>query len=158
MSLHLSTFDVSEVVTHVQNYAEQLNHNDRVEIRWQAEPDLPPLTTDALKLEEILQNLIGNAYKFTPRGSIEVGVRGLQEEKLIEFVVADTGIGIGESDLGKIFDEFHQLEDAHTGTYSGVGLGLSIVKKYLELMRGQIRVESQPGVGTTFTFTLPYSV
>jgi signal transduction histidine kinase len=83
-------------------------------------------------------------------------VRDLNGGDCIEFAVADTGIGIKDDDLGKIFDEFHQLDEAHTGTYSGVGLGLSIVKKYLELMRGDIRVESAPGVGTTFTFTLPY--
>jgi signal transduction histidine kinase len=80
----------------------------------------------------------------------------LNGEGRVEFAVADTGIGIKRNDLEKIFDEFHQLKEAHTGTYSGVGLGLSIVKKYLELMGGDIRVESQPGDGTTFTFTLPY--
>jgi signal transduction histidine kinase len=157
MSVDVSTFDVDEVVAHVQNYVEQLNHQNRVKISWHVPAGLPPLTTDALKLEEILQNLIGNAYKFTPKGAIEVRVRDLNGNGAIEFAVADTGIGIKRDDLEKIFDEFHQLDEAHTGTYSGVGLGLSIVKKYLELMGGDIRVESQPGDGTTFTFTLPYS-
>ena len=114
------------------------------------------MTTNALKLEEILQNLIGNAYKFTPKGAIEIRVRDLNGKDGIEFAVADTGIGIKQDDLEKIFEEFHQLDEAHTGPYSGVGLGLSIVKKYLELMQGDIRVESQPGAGSTFTFTLPY--
>jgi signal transduction histidine kinase len=156
MSVDLSTVEVSEVIEHVQNYVEQLNLNNRIEISWKVPADLRPLTTDALKLEEILQNLIGNAYKFTPQGAIDIRVRALNGDGRIEFAVADTGIGIKDGDLGKIFDEFHQLDEAHTGTYSGVGLGLSIVKKYLELMRGDIRVESEPGVGTTFTFTLPY--
>jgi signal transduction histidine kinase len=110
-----------------------------------------------VKLEEILQNLIGNAHKFTPRGNIEIRVRNLKEKKRVEFAVADTGIGIEEKDLGRIFEEFHQLREAHTGNFDGFGLGLNIVKKYLELMQGDIRVESQPGIGTTFTFTLPYS-
>ena len=158
MSLDPSTFEVSEVIVHVQNYADQLDHNSRVRFVWDVPPNLRSLTTDALKLEEILQNLIGNAFKFTPKGSIEVRVRDLNGRDRIEFSVADTGIGIEAVDLDKIFEEFHQLEDAHTGTYSGVGLGLSIVKKYLELMQGEIRVESRPGVGTTFTFTLPYAV
>jgi signal transduction histidine kinase len=158
MSLDLSTFDVSEVMNQVQNYVEQLNHKGRVKFSWNIPARLPPLTTDALKLEEILQNLIGNAYKFTPSGSIEVRVRDLQHENRIEFAVADTGIGIKLDNLDKIFDEFHQLEEAHTGHYSGVGLGLSIIKKYLELMLGDIQVQSEPGVGTTFTFTLPYSL
>ena len=71
--------------------------------------------------------------------------------------MADTGLGIAEKDLGKIFEEFHQLKEAHTGNFDGFGLGLNIVKKYLDLMQGDIRVDSQPGIGTTFTFTLPYS-
>jgi signal transduction histidine kinase/putative methionine-R-sulfoxide reductase with GAF domain len=158
MSIDVSTFDVDEVVAHVQNYVEQLNHQNRVRISWKVPSGLRPLTTDALKLEEILQNLIGNAYKFTPKGAIDIGIRDFNGKDRIEFSVADTGIGIKQENLGKIFEEFHQLEEAHTGTYSGVGLGLSIVKKYLELMGGDIRVQSQPGSGTTFTFTLPYSI
>jgi signal transduction histidine kinase/putative methionine-R-sulfoxide reductase with GAF domain len=156
MSVDLSTFEVDEVVAHVQNYVEQLNPNNRIKISWEVPSNLRPLKTDALKLEEILQNLIGNAYKFTRAGAIDIRVRDLDGNGAIEFAVADTGIGIKRDDLEKIFDEFHQLDEAHTGTYSGVGLGLSIVKKYLELMGGDIRVESRPGDGTTFTFTLPY--
>jgi signal transduction histidine kinase len=158
MSLDLSTFDVRDVIEQVQDYVEQLNQKHRVDISWAVPAKLPPLTTDALKLEEILQNLIGNAYKFTPTGSIEIRARDLPLERRVEFAVADSGIGISQENLEKIFDEFHQLKDAHTGNYSGVGLGLSIVKKYLELMLGEIRVESTPGIGSTFTFTLPYSL
>jgi signal transduction histidine kinase/putative methionine-R-sulfoxide reductase with GAF domain len=156
MSLDPSTFEVSEVIAHVQNYAEHLDQNNRLRFVWDVQPDLRSVTTDALKLEEILQNLIGNAYKFTPAGAIDIRVRDLNGNGALEFAVADTGIGIKQDDLEKIFDEFHQLDEAHTGPYSGVGLGLSIVKKYLELMGGDIRVESQPGAGSTFTFTLPY--
>ena len=64
--------------------------------------------------------------------------------------MADTGLGIAEKDLGKIFEEFHQLKEAHTGNFDGFGLGLNIVKKYLDLMQGDIRVESQPGIGHNF--------
>jgi signal transduction histidine kinase len=85
-------------------------------------------------------------------------VRDLPRDRRLEFAVTDSGIGISEENLDKIFDEFHQLGEAHTGNYSGVGLGLSIVKKYLELMLGDIRVDSTPGAGSTFTFTLPYSL
>jgi len=116
------------------------------------------MTTDALKLEEILQNLIGNAFKFTTEGKIEVRVRDLRKKNRVEFAVSDTGIGIDKKDLPSIFDQFHQLQDAHTSSYSGVGLGLSIVKKYLEMMHGDIQVKSQPGKGSTFTFNLPYTV
>jgi signal transduction histidine kinase len=158
MSLDLSTFEIAEVIEQVETYVEQLKQNGRVSIFWNVPSNLRPLTTDALKLEEILQNLIGNAYKFTPTGSIEIRVRDLPRDRRVEFAIADTGIGIKPEDLDKIFDEFHQLEEAHTGSYFGVGLGLSIIKKYLDLMKGDIRVESEPGAGSTFTFTLPYSL
>src|SRR5204863_3037616 len=124
MSLDLSTFEVGDVMQQVQDYVEQLNHKGRITITWMTPAKLPPLTTDALKLEEILQNLIGNAYNFTPSGSIEMRVCDLQRDHRVEFAVADSGIGINPDNLDKIFDEFHQLEEAHTGNYSGVGLGL----------------------------------
>ena len=149
---------MNEVITHAQSYVEQLNRNGHLKILWKVEPNIAPMTTDALKLEEILQNLIGNAFKFTPEGRIEVRVRDLRERDRIEFAVVDTGIGIDKKDLPTIFEQFHQLKDAHTGSYNGVGLGLSIVKKYLEIMHGDIHVKSQPGKGSTFTFILPYSV
>jgi signal transduction histidine kinase len=157
MPVESNTVEVDEVIANVKGYTEQLSRNGQPQILWKVEPNLPPITTDALKLEEILQNLIGNAHKFTPSGNIEIRVRNLKEKKRFEFAVADTGIGIEDKDLGKVFDEFHQLREAHTGNFDGFGLGLNIVKKYLDLMRGDIRVESQPGIGTTFTFTLPYS-
>jgi signal transduction histidine kinase len=149
--------EVEDVVTNVKDFTEQLGRNGGVQVLWNVEPELPPLTTDATKLEEILQNLIGNAYKFTPAGKIEIFVKNLKDKKRLEFAVADTGLGIDEKDLGKIFEEFHQLKEAHTGNFDGFGLGLNIVKKYLDLMQGDIRVDSTPGKGTTFTFTLPYS-
>lgn len=152
-----TTIEVNEVITHVKDYTEQLSRNGHIKFLWNVEPNLPPITTDAFKLEEIFQNLIGNAYKFTPRGKIEIRVRYLKDKKRFEFAVADTGLGIAEKDLGKIFEEFHQLREAHTGNFDGFGLGLNIVKKYLDLMQGDIRVDSQPEIGTTFTFTLPYS-
>jgi len=157
MPVESNTIEVDEIIANVKSYAEQLSRNGQPQILWKVEPNLPPINTDALKLEEILQNLIGNAHKFTPSGTIEIRVRNLKEKKRFEFAVADTGIGIEEKDLGNIFEEFHQLREAHTGNFDGFGLGLNIVKKYLELMQGDIRVESRPGIGTTFTFTLPYS-
>jgi K+-sensing histidine kinase KdpD len=158
MSLEISTVDVGEIMALTRDYVEVLNRNNRLEVRWSVEEGLPSIATDALKLEEILQNLIGNAFKFTSQGSIEIRARDLKGKGQIEFAVADTGIGIKKEDLEKIFGEFHQLKEAHTGSYNGVGLGLSIVKRYLGLMQGEIRVESQPGKGSTFAFTLPHSV
>jgi signal transduction histidine kinase len=129
-----------------------------LQVSWDVEPDLPTIVTDVTKLEEILQNLVGNAFKFTPRGRIAVRVRNVPELKRVEFTVADTGIGIEAEDVERIFSAFEQIKEAHTGDFNGVGLGLNIVKKYLELMKGDIHVESQPGEGSTFTFSVPHSI
>jgi signal transduction histidine kinase len=158
MTLDTSTVDLREIINRVKGYTEQLARNGHLEIRWIEQAGLPAIVTDAMKLEEVLQNLIGNAYKFTPQGSIDIGVRDLKEKARVEFVVADTGIGIESASLEQIFEEFHQLKEAHTGSFNGFGLGLNIVKNYLDLMGGDIRVQSQIGIGTTFTFTLPYSL
>ena len=91
-------------------------------------------------------------------GQIIVRVKNVQEENLIEFCVADTGIGIEAEDMARIFTAFEQIREAHTGEFNGVGLGLSIVKNYLGLMQGDIRVESRPGEGSKFTFTVPHSL
>jgi signal transduction histidine kinase len=157
MALESATIKLDEVVTHVQSQVEQLNRNKKLEVTWKVEPDVPDIITDPTKLEEILQNLIGNAFKFTPRGRIDIQIRNIRALNRVEFSVADTGIGIEPRDMDRIFSAFEQIREAHTGDFNGVGLGLNIVKKYLDLMGGNIRVESQPGEGTTFTFSLPHS-
>jgi signal transduction histidine kinase len=158
MSMELATVDINEVVAHAQSQIEQLNRQNRLQVCWDVEPELPAIVTDATKLEEILQNLIGNAFKFTPQGQIRLRVRNLRELARVEFTIADTGIGIEAQDMDRIFSAFEQIKEAHTGDFNGVGLGLNIVKKYLELMNGDIRVESHPGEGSTFTFSLPHYI
>jgi two-component system sensor histidine kinase BarA len=134
---------------------DQINRDHRLEVIWSIEDDVPPMVTDSLKLEEILQNLIGNAFKFTPAGSVEVRVSNRAEQGRIEFSVIDTGIGIPTEDHKRIFVAFEQLKEAHTGQFNGVGLGLNIVRRYLDLMQGEISVQSELGKGSTFTFTVP---
>jgi signal transduction histidine kinase len=155
MALEIGTVDISEIITHAQTHVEHINRDKRLEVIWDIDRELPAVTTDPTKLEEILQNLLGNAFKFTLHGQVKIRVRQLKSSDLIEFSISDTGIGIEAKDLQRIFNEFEQLKDAHTGDYNGVGLGLSIVKKYLELMRGEIRVESEIGTGSTFIFSIP---
>jgi len=158
MSLDIATVEIDEIIAHARALVEQINRDNHLEVGWDIDQSVPPLVTDPLKLEEILHNLIGNAFKFTSKGRIEIRVRNLPDQARVQFSVADTGIGIEAADLGRIFNAFEQLREAHTGDFNGVGLGLSIVKEYLELMQGDIRVESQPGRGSTFTFSLPCSV
>jgi signal transduction histidine kinase/HAMP domain-containing protein len=156
LSLDIGKVYIEELVAQLKGQMESLNRNDNLQFGWEFEENIPPLATDALKLEEILQNLVGNAMKFTPAGRVDIRVRNLGQQSRVEFSVADTGIGIEEDELEKIFNAFEQGKDAHTGNLEGVGLGLSIVKKYLQLMHGEIRVTSRPGKGSTFTFTIPH--
>lgn len=112
------------------------------------------ITTDREKLDNILRNLIGNAFKFTGDGSIIVGCKKLSTEWL-QFFVCDTGIGIEEGKLGVIFDTFRQADDSSTRHYGGVGLGLTICRDLINLLGGKIWAESKPGKGSDFYFTLP---
>lgn len=156
MTLDVSRQPLAETLRHVREYVSQLNQDDRLEFFWEMDEVLPMMATDHMKLEEILQNLIGNAYKYTPQGSILVRVKNLSENARVEFTIADNGNGISEADLERIFEAFYQSREAHTGERGGVGLGLSIVKRYIDMMQGEIRVDSRLGAGTTFTFQLPW--
>ena len=158
MTLEPAEVDIAEVLQHARDQVAQLNRDGHLEIGWHVDDGLPRLFTDPVKVEEILHNLIGNAFKFTAAGRIDISVRHRPERLRVEFSVADTGIGIHVDDQDRVFEKFEQVKNPGKTKNDGVGLGLSIVKKYLELMRGGIRVDGAPGKGATFTFWLPYSV
>ena len=113
------------------------------------------ILTDSTKLVQILSNLINNAIKFTKKGRIDFGY--VLKDNFLEFYVKDTGIGIPQEYHSLIFERFYQVDRAVSRQYNGTGLGLSICKGYVELIGGTIRVESEPGKGTQFVFTIPYS-
>ena len=115
--------------------------------------DLPTMVVDDEKLRQIVLNLLSNAVKFTPAGSIEV--RAHARNGSVEIAVADTGIGIPADKLDAIFEEFEQADARSTRVYGGTGLGLAISRRLARLMKGDIRVESTSGKGSTFTLTLP---
>ena len=158
MALEPAEVDITEVLQHGRDHVAQLNPNNQLEIGWHVDDGLPRLFTDPVKFEEVLHNLIGNAFKFTTAGRIDISARHRPELQRVEFSVADTGIGIDAHDLDRIFEKFEQVKSPGKSKNDGVGLGLSIVKKNLELMQGGVRVESAPGKGSRFTFWLPYSV
>ena len=124
-------------------------------LEWDYPSDLPRIRTDGEKLKHILQNLISNAVHYTDKGHITVSVRYSLEASKVEFRVMDTGIGISEDELAHIFEVFHQGKNDQPRRPGGVGLGLYIVKKFTELLGGKIEVDSKPGKGSAFTFTLP---
>ena len=132
-----------------------LPHRKAVALYWRYGPDLPMLQTDRSKLMQILQNLIGNAIKFTDEGHIAVSAAYLPEQSLVEFRVEDTGMGIPEESQALIFEMFRQLDSSATREYGGIGLGLYIVKKLAALIGANVSVKSERGHGSIFTVTLP---
>lgn len=119
-------------------------------------PDTTFITTDKTKLDSILSNLIKNAIKFTEKGKIGFGCR--IREDFIEFFINDTGIGIPENMQKDIFKRFVQVENGLSKYYDGSGIGLSIVKAYVNILGGEIYLDSSPGKGSSFRFTLPRNI
>jgi len=124
-------------------------------LNWDYPSEFPAIKTDREKLKHVLQNLISNAIKYTDKGNVSISARWLPEAKVVEFRVADTGIGIPGESLPFVFEMFRQVEGSKNGSRGGVGLGLHIVKKFTNLLGGKIDVESEPGRGSTFTVTIP---
>ena len=116
---------------------------------------------DPSRLRQILINLVGNAIKFTEKGiiNLEVEKKSLSEDDIIiQFTVSDTGVGIADEHLGKIFNSFEQEYSDTSRKFGGTGLGLSISKKLVELQKGKIWAESDKGKGSRFHFTLPFEI
>ncbi|PKM39233.1 MAG: hybrid sensor histidine kinase/response regulator [Firmicutes bacterium HGW-Firmicutes-9] len=111
------------------------------------------ITSDADKFRHIMQNLIGNAVKFTEQGGVRVAIRAQRSN--VSVTVTDTGIGVSKEELPHIFDEFRQADGSTSRRFGGAGLGLAISKKYADLLGGIIQVKSTPGQGSEFTLTLP---
>ena len=146
-------FEIPQLFGALRGMLRPLLLNQSVSLIFE-EPDHLALFTDEAKLSQILRNLVSNALKFTERGEVRVSARA-PDAGLVEFSVADTGIGIAASDLERIFEEFFQLEHRLQRKHRGTGLGLPLSRRLAELLGGALRVHSEPGVGSTFTLTLP---
>ncbi|HEX9263998.1 MAG TPA: hybrid sensor histidine kinase/response regulator [Candidatus Binatia bacterium] len=125
-----------------------------VAIEWEYPAQLPKIVTDATKLNQILQNIIDNAIKFTDQGQVTIAVRDVPERGLVEFKVRDSGVGISREVLPVIFDKFRQADSSDKRHHEGIGLGLYIAKKFAESLDGKITVESHLGTGSEFTVTI----
>ncbi len=125
-----------------------------VELRAEISPHVPPVMGDETRLRQVLLNLLGNAAKYTEQGSITLRIAPYPDN-MVKVSVVDTGIGIKPQDFGRIFEEFQQTQEAFALRKGGTGLGLPITKKFVELHGGQLWVESAPGQGASFHFTLP---
>jgi signal transduction histidine kinase len=155
MPVHLEQVDLAALVQELSATVEPMVRQKQLEYRVELAPDLPVLETDRTKVKQILLNLLSNAVKFTHQGEIRVAARPAPGGQGVEMDVGDTGIGIDPESLEGIFDDFRQVDQSSTREYGGTGLGLSITRKLLALLGGTVRVESTPGVGSTFTVALP---
>jgi signal transduction histidine kinase len=116
--------------------------------------DVPKLYTDDRKLSQILRNFISNALKFTPKGEVRVSAR-FEGDGMVTFSVQDSGIGIAPEFHDTIFQDFSQVKSPLQKRLRGTGLGLSLSKKLAELLGGSVRLDSEPGKGSTFSVTIP---
>ena len=155
LGLRRQTFSVEALVSEVLvGFSPELQRNgNRLEVSLGAE--LGTMHNDAEKIRQVLTNLLRNATNFTKRGRIGVAVTRLAAEDRVQFAVSDTGIGIAPDRIDRIFEAFTQADNSTTRRHDGAGLGLTISRELCRAMGGDITVRSEPGVGSTFSFTLP---
>ncbi len=156
MEVYAETFRLSDVVRMATSTVEPMLKDGRVRLVTEIAPDIPPLKTDREKLKQAVLNLLSNAAKFTEKGEIKVAA--WRENGNVKLSVSDSGIGMKREALDYIFEEFRQADMSSTRRYGGTGLGLAIVKKFINLMGGEIGVESEAGKGSKFTITIPINL
>ncbi|MBA2679044.1 MAG: hypothetical protein H0U76_11695, partial [Ktedonobacteraceae bacterium] len=145
-------------LTEVVNQLKPIANNKELYLRLEIEKDLPLALADSHRLRQISLNLVSNALKFTEKGGVTILCKYLKQNGMLHISVNDTGIGISPAAIGYIFEAFRQADGSTTRRFGGTGLGLTIAKKLIELQEGEITVESTPGEGSTFAFTLPVAL
>lgn len=160
LKLEQVEFVFENILENIRNVISDKAIKKGLDFLFRIDPEVPHiLTGDPLRLEQILINLCGNAVKFTEKGEIIISADVIEKTDTkvkIGFSVKDTGIGIREEDKEKLFEKFSQTDASITRKFGGTGLGLSITKDLLNLMGGEISVDSRPGLGSTFTFVLEF--
>jgi len=154
MELEPSTFDIASAVANAITLVRERALRHSILLGQQVDGTLTQITADERKFKQILLNLLSNAVKFTPDGG-RVDVLARRENSNAVISVHDTGIGIAPEDQGTVFEEFRQVGHDYTKKQEGTGLGLALTKKFVELHGGTIWLESEPGKGSTFTFSIP---
>jgi signal transduction histidine kinase len=153
--LRIEDFQVSKVFNDLRDTFDFLCRQKGLEIRWELSKEVDTLRTDPERLKELVSNLLQNAVKYTDRGVISVRLDRLNSNA-VRLDVSDTGIGIAHHHLSHIFDPFMQVHKTSSeNSRGGIGLGLSIVKKHVDQLKGTVTVESELGKGTTFKILLP---
>jgi signal transduction histidine kinase len=155
MPTHLGTFELPELIAEVLAEVDPLIARSKAAVSSRLARGLPKIRSDRAKVKQILVNLLSNALKFTANGSVTVSCAGEKGARQVTVAVVDTGIGIAEEDLDRIFEDFRQADNSPTRQYGGTGLGLAICRRLARVLGGQVTVESKLGHGSTFRLTLP---
>jgi signal transduction histidine kinase/CheY-like chemotaxis protein len=153
MGLDKAWGSMQEVVEQAVAATSTLFEHKGLALTVEVPADLPPIHADLVRIRQVLMNLLKNAVRFTDSGGVHVSVSAGQREMIVS--VADTGIGVSADDLPHVFEEFRQIETAGARRWGGSGLGLTISKQFVEMHGGSMTVESEPGQGSTFRFSLP---
>jgi signal transduction histidine kinase len=156
LTLSLGDYSLKDVVLTVFSTVESLATEKNIALKVDVPANLPSGHGDERRLTQVLLNLVGNAIKFTDVG--EVSIKGTSTNGSFNVSVRDTGPGISKADQAKLFEEFQQADNSITRKKGGTGLGLAISKRIIELHGGRIWLESAPGEGSTFSFSLPVMV
>ena len=151
--IDIKEFNLAELAKDVVEMIEPLAYQKKIQLSFKSGKMAQNVWSDPEKVRHIIQNIVGNAVKFTEEGTVEITTEIKEDKSYI--VVTDTGIGIDKEQLPHIFDEFRQADGSNSRRYGGTGLGLAIAKKYALLLGGDITVESSPDKGSKFTLCLP---
>jgi signal transduction histidine kinase len=155
LAVHPENFKIDRVRDALTSLFQDEVARKHLKIHWEIDPRLPELFSDQEKITRVFRNLIDNAIKFTEKGGVTVNVSFSSRRKRVECTVEDTGIGISPAQFKVIFDPFHQVDSSHTRLYGGMGLGLRNVQRTIELLGGEIKVESTLSRGSIFQFWFP---
>ena len=154
LKLDLATFDIHSAISNAMTLIRERAQRHGIVLGLDADGELGEVVADERKFKQILLNLLTNAVKFTPDGG-RVDVSARRDADNIVVAVRDTGIGIAPEDQDAVFEEFRQVGRHYTNKQEGTGLGLSLTRKFVELHGGRLWLESEPGKGSTFSFTIP---
>jgi|SRR5579862_151836 len=154
ISISPAWFEMVDLFSALRGMFKPIISSEDVDLIFEQPVDIPQLYTDHKKLSQILRNFVSNALKFTPKGSVRVAAV-YDGVGMVTFSVADTGIGIAREHQAALFNDFVQLDSPIQKRLRGTGLGLSLSRKLAELLGGGVRVDSEPGAGSTFFLTVP---
>ena len=155
MPLNLTTFRIPELVKEVMSELEPIIKRSNLVVSARMSRSLRSLKSDRQKVKQIVLNLLSNALKFTPDGSVTISAAFDGRSRTVAIAVRDTGVGIPADDRAKVFEDFRQLDSSPARGYGGTGLGLSICRRLSQMLGGTIDLESDPGKGSTFILRLP---